>query len=864
MPTWFGSKSIPKGVKKKKSLDNIFDGAKRRFQHFKVDSRSPTGRRHSTDSGSESGSCHATVACPTSFNGNRHLEPQPHPLPCAPPLNSGRIDSGNTKMNAHEESFPSMPLPSPEQTLNSTESTEREGCAFGYGSRSASSASSQGSIDTLDMWQSNGASNVLPPPAKSPYRDPNEKLQQIGFGTVQSGSSLRQSTKSSKRENSGQSTFMLHQPVCNSPQRSFYCTFRDAPVCQRNNTGNASDSPSLSPRRVHSMDQLSGNDVFITRSAHDTPTSGVGVRCGSGFGFNATGNCDTTGHLLHQQGRVSPELSPNPSPKGRSPSSRIQSTVVSPLHPGAACLGNENGSLEGHPLPLPPNSYSGLTQTVTPSPPCIPRSPGRTNNLVHLASGWAKGSLLGSGTFGQVYAGFHSETGLMCAIKEVLLVHDDEKSMESAKQLAQEISLLSQMRHPNIVQYYGTETIEDRLYIYIEYMSGGSIHKLLQQYGAMPESCIRGYSRQILSGLAYLHSKNTVHRDIKGANILVDKGGVVKLADFGMAKHISAQSFPLSFKGSPYWMAPEVIKNENGYDVAVDIWSLGCTILEMVTGKPPWSQYEGVAAMFKIGSSREIPDIPEFLSDDGNDFIRSCLQRNPRDRPSAAQLLEHPFLNSITRQVGRSDSQLDVLNGSSTGVQALSINENRCHSKNTSKFGHKSVSLSPSSSPKLPTQSGYPLYGTLSPSTMAVPFQRSGCSSPLTKGHGCNPHSPNGALEASSVLEAYSKYLKLPNSPNGRYESPVRTPLKARTDIHQAATPPWQTPDCSPRCREAYLSEDDLLAAAWGGLQKEIDEECHRLHGPVWHSGHVSERLRSPRKYSAMQFHGDKQLTYEG
>jgi serine/threonine protein kinase len=142
------------------------------------------------------------------------------------------------------------------------------------------------------------------------------------------------------------------------------------------------------------------------------------------------------------------------------------------------------------------------------------------------------------GSFGHVYLGFNSESGEMCAMKEVTLCSDDPKSRESAQQLGQEISVLSRLRHQNIVQYYGSETVDDKLYIYLEYVSGGSIYKLLQEYGQFGENAIRNYTQQILSGLAYLHAKNTVHRDIKGANILVDPHGRVKVADFGMAKHV--------------------------------------------------------------------------------------------------------------------------------------------------------------------------------------------------------------------------------------------------------------------------------------------------------------------------------------
>ncbi|KAH9315117.1 hypothetical protein KI387_023744, partial [Taxus chinensis] len=223
-----------------------------------------------------------------------------------------------------------------------------------------------------------------------------------------------------------------------------------------------------------------------------------------------------------------------------------------------------------------------------------------------------------------------------------------------------EINLLSQLKHPNIVQYYGSETLEDAFYIYLEYVPGGSIFKLLREFGPLPEPVIKIYTRQILSGLAYLHSKNTVHRDIKGANLLADTYGKIKLADFGMAKHINGSSAPLSLKGSPYWMAPELIMPKNtghdlitpkntGHDLAVDIWSLGCTVIEMAMGKPPWSEYEGAAAMFKVFKS-EVPSIPDTLSAEGKEFIRCCLHRNPAERPTASQLLDHPFVRNSNQQ----------------------------------------------------------------------------------------------------------------------------------------------------------------------------------------------------------------------
>ncbi|TMW91250.1 hypothetical protein EJD97_014570 [Solanum chilense] len=274
------------------------------------------------------------------------------------------------------------------------------------------------------------------------------------------------------------------------------------------------------------------------------------------------------------------------------------------------------------PLPLPPNSS--------------------INNRTRQ---WKKGKLLAKGTFGNVYAGFNSDNGQMCAIKEVRIIFNDTTSKERLKQLNQEITLLSQISHPNIVQYYGSELRGDKLSLYLEYVPGGSILKLLQEYGPFEEQIIKSYTRKILSGLVFLHERNIAHRDIKGANILVNAKGEIKLADFGMAKHINSCCLIDSFKGSSYWMAPEqVVKDAGGSSVAIDIWSLGCTIVEMATAKPPC---EGAtAALFKQADGKDSPEIPRNLSDDAKSFLKLCLQRNSSRRLTAVQLLHHPFIQA--------------------------------------------------------------------------------------------------------------------------------------------------------------------------------------------------------------------------
>lgn len=303
-----------------------------------------------------------------------------------------------------------------------------------------------------------------------------------------------------------------------------------------------------------------------------------------------------------------------------------------------------------HPLPLPPGTPPpGATVTTMPVPVS---HVARKQEPIPISSHWCKGKLLGRGTFGSVYCASNRETGALCAMKEVDLFPDDPKSAESIKQLEQEIEVLSRLKHQNIVQYYGSEVVGERFHIYLEYVHPGSINKYVRDHcgGAMTESVVRNFTRHILSGLAYLHSMKTIHRDIKGANLLVDANGVVKLADFGMAKHLVGPIADLSLKGSPYWMAPELIQSVSQKDgssdlvFAVDIWSLGCTIIEMMNGRPPWSEFEGAAAMFR--ALKENPPMPESLSSEGKDFLRCCFRRNPAERPKATALLDHPFVKT--------------------------------------------------------------------------------------------------------------------------------------------------------------------------------------------------------------------------
>ncbi|KAL9245769.1 hypothetical protein vseg_019383 [Gypsophila vaccaria] len=394
-------------------------------------------------------------------------------------------------------------------------------------------------------------------------------------------------------------------------------------------------SPMVSPQRI-----LNG-DLFS--SYHEEPNRWSEPPMPSGFPY--TMRTESSGVSSSRHNSAFHSLSV----KALKPSRKSTSGPASPRHPKSnieiSCFHNDNNFVMNvHPLPLPPTPSS----SAQPSP--LPQGSTRSEYLP-VKNQWIKGKLIGRGTFGSVYVATNRETGALCAMKEVELCADDPKALECMRQLEQEIKVLSHLQHPNIVQYYGSEIVDDRFYIYLEYVYPGSINKYVHEHcGAITEAVVRNFTRHICSGLAYLHGRKTIHRDIKGANLLVDLSGVVKLADFGMAKHLTGQAADLSLKGSPNWMAPElmqsVLQKDNRSDLAfaVDIWSLGCTVIEMLTGKPPWSGYEGAAAMFKV--LKESPPIPENLSPEGKDFLNCCFRRNPADRPPASKLLEHSFLKN--------------------------------------------------------------------------------------------------------------------------------------------------------------------------------------------------------------------------
>ena len=254
---------------------------------------------------------------------------------------------------------------------------------------------------------------------------------------------------------------------------------------------------------------------------------------------------------------------------------------------------------------------------------------------------------IGEGACGSVYLCKNKETGVYMALKQVDVSFKHKKLPEKVKALYQEMENLKKLKHKYIVKYYGVHHDNKSVSLLMEYVKGGSIFDLIVEKGAVHERDISKYCLQILEGLSYMHDNNIVHRDLKCANILLDEFNNCKLADFGISKHaedIRSMEGCKTDIGTPYWMSPECIQGLS-YGWKSDIWSFGCTVLEMLNTKPPYRDLNNQTAMYKIVHEDLVLYFRPGTSDHCMEFIKQCLHKDPKLRPSAQDLLNFKFIS---------------------------------------------------------------------------------------------------------------------------------------------------------------------------------------------------------------------------
>ncbi|ODN84320.1 hypothetical protein L202_00294 [Cryptococcus amylolentus CBS 6039] len=440
-------------------------------------------------------------------------------------------------------------------------------------------------------------------------------------------------------------------------------------------------SPTLAPTSPERPERLtrvvSASGKFYIPKRSLSPASNVSTPTGVAFPHLSSGSPTPELSSTHFSDRLT---------RGTSPPPQIVSRAVRPTERGTRH--HSFTFVPASPEPISPvrprqprnssmvdvSSHSMLSREASPSGAV--KSPRTSQSLQVLefhekgepVVRYQLGNCIGRGQFGSVYRSLNLGTGQMSAIKRIRLFGMPENEV---KDVMREVELLRRLSHPSIVKYEGMSRDDQYLNIVLEFVENGSLGQTLKAFGTFNEQLVSSYVAKILEGLNYLHSQGVVHCDLKSANILSTKTGNIKLSDFGVSLNMKAlenmkQEAKTAGKagarhasevaGTPNWMAPEVISLA-GASFSSDIWSLGCTVIELLTGKPPYSDvHNSMTVLFRIVED-EMPPLPSGISDDLADFLRLCFTKDPDTRPSAAVLFEHRWLTSLNPQLTALRSQ---------------------------------------------------------------------------------------------------------------------------------------------------------------------------------------------------------------
>ncbi|KAL7320772.1 Protein kinase of the Mitotic Exit Network [Mucor circinelloides] len=425
----------------------------------------------------------------------------------------------------------------------------------------------------------------------------------------------------------------------------------------KHNKSSTTHANSGSIRRPHEENLFKGNNDVIMEEELLPPTIKIQEPTTKRSSMQTRGRRRTDASLIRVKSEILtlPSIVTTPSPTPALPKSAPQK------HGRCKSI----GSLDLLSPATPNTALSLISPTIQ-----------ETSNILdhcdqdgNMIARYKLGNVIGKGHFGTVFRALDLISGKTVAVKQINLKDSRKADIED---MMQEASLLSSLTHGNIVKYEGFIQTQEHMNIVLEYVENGSLLHTLKHFGhALPEHLVASYCYDILQGLAYLHQQDVVHCDLKAANILTTKAGVVKLSDFGVSLNLKLKNHEENLvSGTPFWMSPEVIELK-GASVQSDIWSLGCTVIELYTGKPPYADLLTMTAMFKIVED-DCPPLPEGISDDFKDFLKLCFKKNPVERPKAIHLMHHPWVSQKDRNAPpppNTPSTPTALNNNSTILQ---------------------------------------------------------------------------------------------------------------------------------------------------------------------------------------------------